>query len=75
MVTLAVRRSFDKHAPALSHPAPAEALWVYTLFHRIIMWTRLVRHGIDPASDGPAGLARSARYEPIARRRWRKVVC
>ena len=49
-VTIAMRRSFDKHAPALSHPAPAEALWVYTLFHRIIMWTRLVRHGIDPAS-------------------------
>jgi aminoglycoside phosphotransferase (APT) family kinase protein len=40
----------------LSHPAAAEALWVYTLFHRLVMWTHLVRHGADRSSAGPAGL-------------------
>jgi len=32
----------------LSHPAPGEALWVYTLFHRVIMWTYLERLGGRP---------------------------
>jgi Ser/Thr protein kinase RdoA (MazF antagonist) len=40
----------------IDHPAPAEALWLYTLFHRVVMWCGLTRHG--DTSDGPAGLLR-----------------
>lgn len=40
----------------INHPDPAEALWLYTLFHRITMWCSLTRHG--DTSDGPAGLLR-----------------
>jgi aminoglycoside phosphotransferase (APT) family kinase protein len=42
----------------LNHPDPAEAIWLYTLFHRLIMWVHLTRLGDDPASGGPAGLLR-----------------
>ena len=40
----------------LGHPDPEEALWLYTLYHRLTMWTFLTRIGDDPASAGPAGL-------------------
>jgi Ser/Thr protein kinase RdoA (MazF antagonist) len=40
----------------ISHPDPEEALWLYTLFHRVSMWNHLTRQG--HASDGPAGLLR-----------------
>jgi aminoglycoside phosphotransferase (APT) family kinase protein len=43
---------------ALSHPAAAEALWLYTLFHRVVMWTNLVRRGADPATVGVVDLIR-----------------
>jgi aminoglycoside phosphotransferase (APT) family kinase protein len=36
------------------HPDPEQALWLYTLFHRVSMWCWLTRHGL--ASDGGAGL-------------------
>jgi Ser/Thr protein kinase RdoA (MazF antagonist) len=42
----------------LNHPAPAEALWLYTLFHRVTMWTTLVRFGADRATGGPGDLLR-----------------
>ena len=37
----------------ISHPDPEEALWLYTLFHRVSMWCHLKRHG-----DTPTGLLR-----------------
>jgi Ser/Thr protein kinase RdoA (MazF antagonist) len=40
----------------INHPDPAEALWLYTLFHRITMWCSLTRRG--DSSGGPAGLLR-----------------
>jgi len=40
----------------LDHPDPEEALWLYTLYHRLTMWTFLTRLGDDAASTGPAGL-------------------
>ena len=40
----------------IDHPDPEEALWLYTLYHRLNMWTFLTRIGDDPASAGPAGL-------------------
>jgi Ser/Thr protein kinase RdoA (MazF antagonist) len=40
----------------IDHPAPEEALWLYTLFHSVSMWCWLTRHGL--ASDGGAGLLR-----------------
>jgi Ser/Thr protein kinase RdoA (MazF antagonist) len=40
----------------INHPDPAEALWLYTLFHRVTMWCYLTRRG--DTSDGPAGLLR-----------------
>jgi aminoglycoside phosphotransferase (APT) family kinase protein len=40
----------------IDHPDPEEALWLYTLYHRLTMWTFLTRLGDDPASAGPAGL-------------------
>jgi Ser/Thr protein kinase RdoA (MazF antagonist) len=40
----------------INHPDPEEALWLYTLFHRLSMWCHLARRG--HASDGPAGLLR-----------------
>jgi len=39
----------------ISHPDLEEALWLYTLFHRVSMWCHLTRHG---DGDGPAGLMR-----------------
>jgi Ser/Thr protein kinase RdoA (MazF antagonist) len=42
----------------INHPDPAEALWLYTLFHRILMWCHLTRHDDNRTSDGPAGLLR-----------------
>jgi Ser/Thr protein kinase RdoA (MazF antagonist) len=41
---------------AINHPAPEEALWLYTLFHRISMWNWLTRLG--DTSSGPALLLR-----------------
>ena len=40
----------------INHPDPEEALWLYTLFHRVVMWCCLTRRG--DTSDGPAGLLR-----------------
>ena len=40
----------------INHPDPEEALWLYTLFHRLVMWCGLTRRG--DTSDGPAGLLR-----------------
>jgi Ser/Thr protein kinase RdoA (MazF antagonist) len=40
----------------INHPDPEEALWLYTLFHRVSMWCFLTRSG--DTSDGPAGLLR-----------------
>ena len=40
----------------INHPDPEEALWLYTLFHRVVMWCHLTRRGDTP--DGPAGLLR-----------------
>jgi Ser/Thr protein kinase RdoA (MazF antagonist) len=40
----------------INHPNPEEALWLYTLFHRVVMWCYLARRG--DTSDGPAGLLR-----------------
>jgi Ser/Thr protein kinase RdoA (MazF antagonist) len=42
----------------ISHPDPEEALWLYTLFHRLSMWCHLTRHGDTSVADGPAGLLR-----------------
>ena len=42
----------------IDHSDPAEALWLYTLFHRLIMWNWLVRLGDDPGSESLAGLLR-----------------
>jgi aminoglycoside phosphotransferase (APT) family kinase protein len=39
----------------IDHPDPGNALWLYTLFHRVSMWCHLTRHG---DADGPAGLMR-----------------
>jgi Ser/Thr protein kinase RdoA (MazF antagonist) len=39
----------------INHPAPKEALWLYTLFHRVSMWCWLTRHG---DISGPACLLR-----------------
>ena len=39
----------------INHPAPEEALWLYTLFHRVSMWFWLTRDG---NTSGPAGLLR-----------------
>jgi len=44
-----------------------DALWFYTLLHGIIMWTRLVRHGADPATGGPVNLLRE--LDEMSRRR------
>ena len=40
----------------IDHPDPEEALWLYTLYHRLVMWAFLTGLGDDPASAGPAGL-------------------
>jgi Ser/Thr protein kinase RdoA (MazF antagonist) len=40
----------------INHPDPAQALWLYTMFHRVVMWSGLTRRG--DTSDGPAGLLR-----------------
>jgi aminoglycoside phosphotransferase (APT) family kinase protein len=40
----------------INHPYAAQALWLYTLFHRVTMWCYLTRRG--DTSDGPAGLLR-----------------
>ena len=40
----------------IDHPDPEEALWLYTLYHRLVMWTFLTGLGDDPASAGPTGL-------------------
>jgi aminoglycoside phosphotransferase (APT) family kinase protein len=42
----------------ISHPDPEEALWLYTLFHRVSMWCHLTRHGDTSVADGPKGLLR-----------------
>ena len=40
----------------IDHPDPEAALWLYTLYHRLTMWTFRPGLGDDPASAGPAGL-------------------
>jgi len=42
----------------IDHPDPVEAMWLYTLFHRVSMYNWLTRIGDDPASSGPSGLLR-----------------
>jgi hypothetical protein len=41
---------------AIHHPDPEEALWLSTLFHRVVIWCYLTRRG--DTSDGSAGLVR-----------------
>ena len=41
---------------AIDHPCAEEALWLYTLFHRLVMWCHLARDG--ETTEGPAGLLR-----------------
>jgi len=36
----------------ITHPNPQEALWLYTRFHRLVMWCHLARDG--ETSEGPA---------------------
>ena len=45
---------------AIDHPDAKGVLWLYTLYHRLIMWTWLTRIGVTPA-EGPAGLLRDLR--------------
>jgi aminoglycoside phosphotransferase (APT) family kinase protein len=40
----------------INHPDPEAALWLYSLFHRVVMWCGLKRRG--DISDGPASLLR-----------------
>jgi Ser/Thr protein kinase RdoA (MazF antagonist) len=42
----------------IDHPDPTEAIWLYTLFHRAIMWNWLTHLGDSAASSGPRGLLR-----------------
>lgn len=42
----------------IDHPDPVEAIWLYTLFHRVSMYNWLTRLGDDPTSSGPSGLLR-----------------
>jgi Ser/Thr protein kinase RdoA (MazF antagonist) len=42
----------------IDHPAPTEALWLYTLFHRIVMWCHFARDRGARGSDGAGGLLR-----------------
>jgi Ser/Thr protein kinase RdoA (MazF antagonist) len=42
----------------IDDPDPTEAIWLYTLFHRLIMWNWFVHLGDSPASSGPMGLLR-----------------
>ena len=52
----------------INHPDPEEALWLYILFHRVVMWCYLTRGG--DTSEGPSGLLRDfVRNEPIDPRR------
>ncbi|CCE01107.1 aminoglycoside phosphotransferase family protein [Bradyrhizobium sp. STM 3809] len=45
----------------IDHPDPVEAIWLYTLFHRLSMYNWLTRLGDDPGSSGPGGLLRDLR--------------
>ena len=40
----------------IDHPDVEETLWLYTLFHRVVMWCSFTRGG--DTSEGPAGLLR-----------------
>jgi aminoglycoside phosphotransferase (APT) family kinase protein len=43
----------------IDHADPSGAIWLYTLFHRLSMWTWLTGLGDDPnAEGGPGGLLR-----------------
>jgi Ser/Thr protein kinase RdoA (MazF antagonist) len=42
----------------IDHPDPTEAIWLYTLFHRVSMWNWFTHLGDGPASSGPRGLLR-----------------
>ena len=44
------------YSALVSNYHPEEALWLYTLFHRVVMWCSLTRRG--DTSDGPACLLR-----------------
>jgi aminoglycoside phosphotransferase (APT) family kinase protein len=39
----------------IEHPDPEGVLWLYTLYHRLSMWTYLTRLGVN-ATNGPADL-------------------
>jgi hypothetical protein len=49
-------RTVTPGSAVVNHTDPAEAIWLYTLFHRITMWCSLTRRG--DTSGGPAGLLR-----------------
>jgi len=42
----------------LDRPDAEETLWLYTLYHRLTMWTFLTRLGDPSTAEGPAGLMR-----------------
>jgi Ser/Thr protein kinase RdoA (MazF antagonist) len=42
----------------IDHPDPAEALWLYTLFHRVVMWSHFARDREIRGAEGAGGLLR-----------------
>jgi len=42
----------------IEHPDAEAALWLYTLYHRVVMWTHLKRLSIQGNSSNPVGLLR-----------------
>ena len=44
----------------IDHPDADGVLWLYTLYHRLIMWAWLTRIGFNP-TEGPTGLLRDLR--------------
>ncbi|GLQ11742.1 hypothetical protein GCM10007913_36740 [Devosia yakushimensis] len=40
----------------IDHPDPEEAIWYYTLLHRVTMWFWLRHIGVIPTPDTPSGL-------------------
>jgi aminoglycoside phosphotransferase (APT) family kinase protein len=45
---------------AIDHPDVEGVLWLYTLYHRLGMWVRLIGLGVDP-TNGPDALLRDLR--------------
>jgi len=42
----------------IQHPESETALWLYTLYHRVVMWTHLKRRSIQGRAGDPVGLLR-----------------